>query len=265
MAEPGTLARVRHLFEGNWTMPAELRAQYRNACRLIDTARQIAAPAYDLDAAVMAAINAKHPEQVDVSALVDHDRALREAEIRVEVLQRAVHIVTQDLVRSLTDQRDQLITGAISKAGKQIWAEIVETVAQLPDGDTAPLRGTAEQRAAYQQLSSETGLTRAYLDTRRAVELLYRLNGGDPLSPQHDVSGDHAEFECGLCAIAPRSPGAPGPWPTNQRARVIWFAHRGHTPWWPTNEQRDSAWMAAHRDAYERQQQARRQRARMYV
>lgn len=257
MTDLATFRRAQRLFKTPVTWPDDVQQQYRQAERLIDAKSRIELPDDPWEAHVAAVLASETPATLDVSGLLGHAQAVREFQLRTEILDRAATVAVEDLVATLINQRDELIAGPIAQAGAKVWEEIVAVVEQLDPTDTPTVETTAEQQAAAARID---GVAAHYYALRTAVDLLHQLRGGAPLTPEHDVSGCHAEFEIGWCVIGKRAPGAAPPWPSDPTARLTWMARQGLTPWWPTLSARDRAWMATHGEQYRRQRAAARTR-----
>lgn len=165
-----------------------------------------------------------------------------------------------DLGDVIRECHDQIITGHLRPAGEKLWTEVEKAVKALGDLDTANvdglLRAPDRTRRAWLDLDAMAGRY------DRIREALSRLNQHTNTQPEHDAAGDHAEFRAGLCTVAgsnwrgnPTSPAPKMPWPDDPRGRLVWFVRNGATPWWPLTEERDAAWLDAHREGYEQMQQ----------
>ena len=244
---------------GEWTLPDDVsRARAVHARLLAAVTTHPAAPPDPRPSLVAAALTTDDPGSLDVGALTDHKRVTTERAHRLDVLREALNRAADDLTNSVTDHAEDIITGHLAPAGDRLWTEIVKTVTALEDidlTDTAGLLSAPEKvRKAYLSLDA---LTIRYGQIRDAWSRV-------PVEPvQHDDRGDHSEFRAGLCKVWPghkrmaTAPAAAPPWPTGDggKGRLVWLVRAGAVPWWPTPQQRDSAWMDAHGEDFRRMQE----------
>lgn len=252
---------------GEWSLPPELVDLRHTVQRLENGLQTVPEPADigDVQAAALAAARAaENPATLDVTALLDHDRAVAEYDHRQDTLRTALEHANEDLNAHITEHRDQIITEALQPALTKLWGEVT-SAAKILHGLNVEnrddlLTATDKQRRSYLQLDDLAArygrLREAWSRVRQGVE------------PQHDARvADHAEFEAGLCTIWPEKiqfrmmDSDHTPWPTEPRDRLLWIARQNHTPWLPTVAEQDAAWMTAHRDEHEAvQEQGRRGR-----
>lgn len=264
--------RYRDLFEpadrAEWTLPQEITVCRERSARLAAAYTRAAAPLLPSreavhDDAVRAALAVDDPAAVDLAALVDHPRRAAERDARTGVLRIASERADAALAGAVSGLKDQLITGHLRVAGEALWTAAVKATKALGDIDIDQpnelLRAPDKTRNAWLELDD---LAARYGRIREAMSrLLLHLS----VTLEHDTDGDHAEFREGYCTLAgPQWKGLPMaerrpklPWPSEPRPRVVWFARKGIKPWWPTIAERDEAWMAAHREAFERIQKQR--------
>ena len=242
---------------GELTLPEEVQTARAVVARLTAARTGLTPPDPPqsvLDAAVRATLTADDPATVDLAPVLDHERTVRAFEVRAAVLNRALDLADDDLRGALADNTERIVVQHVRPAGEQLWVEIVKCVKALAGIDTINTDS---------MLRAGDRARRAYLDMDTLAARYDRLRGawsplpnGQPV--QHDVHGDHAEFEAGLCTVfGPGWRGVPTgarpglPWPDDPRGRLIWLVRNGRTPWWPLPAERDAAWMEAHREAFE--------------
>lgn len=209
-------------------------------------------------AAVRAAVGSPDPGAVDLTGIVEHERQTADLAHRKRILNRALEVAEAELAAVLEDSTDRIIEEFIRPAGERLWTSIVRAVGAL-DGiavitTDAMLRAEDKARRAFLELDSLSG---QYGRLRQAWS---PLPAGQDV--EHDTSSDHGEFEAGLCTIiGPGWRGSPmaqsrpkPPWPDDPRDRLVWMVRAGHRPWFPTPDQRDAAWLTAHREEHERYQ-----------
>lgn len=265
MADRPERAAVRYaaLFDpadnNEWTLPDAVTTARTVHARLMTAINSYpAAPPDPRPALVTAALGADDPGSLDVSPLLDHQRITAERDRRLQVLREALNHAADDLVNSVRDGADTIITDHLAPAGTELWTAITNAVHALDDLDpsntVALLNAPDRVRLAYLALDD---LTAKY---NRLSEAWGRL----PVEAvQHDDRADHAEFAAGLCTVWPDSkrmvtaPAATPPWPTGDggKGRLVWLVRAGAVPWWPTPQQRDEAWMTVHKEGYEQMQE----------
>lgn len=243
-----------------WTLPAPVAEARATTARVAAAVSRLPAPPSPqtpLNVAVAAALTADDPLTVDLAGMLDHPRAAAERNARVSVLRIAQERAEAELSEVIHENRDAIITEHLRVAGEKLWVEIGVMVEALGDIDPANtdalLRSPDKTRRAWLDLD---GLALKYGRVREAMS---RLLMHTDSTPEHDVDGDHSEFQAGMCTVAgpnwkgrPMSPAPVMPWPTDPRGRLVWFARHDVTPWFATIAERDAAWMAAHKEQYER-------------
>lgn len=261
-----TSRRYRDLFDpadrGEWELPTPVTEARTVLAKVTEALAKVVepGPVQEVnDEAVQAALNSADPLDIDLTALLDHSRLREESDTRIAVLREAQQRADTALATAMRDNCDRIIVKCLRPPGEAVWSEITRATRSLGDLNTSDtsglLRAGAKTRAAFLELDE---LTTRYHRIREAMERLL-LHAGEP--PQHDIHGDHGEFQVGLCRIlgtnwraAPMSEKRKLPWPTDPKARLVWLARNGHQPWFATTEQRDEAWLTAHRAEQERMQ-----------
>lgn len=261
-----TVRKYRDVFDpadrGEWQLPTAVTQARTILAKVSEALDKVAEPrpVQDVqDEAVQAALASADPADIDLSALLDHRRLREESDTRTAVLRQAQQRADSALATTMRDSCDQIITECLRPSGQATWEEITRATRSLGDLDTSDtnglLRAGAKTRAAFLELGE---LTARYHRIREAMERLL-LHAGEP--PQHDIHGDHGEFRVGLCSIlgsnwraAPMSEKRQLPWPADAKARLVWLVRNGHEPWFATTEQRDEAWLTAHRAEREKMQ-----------
>lgn len=260
---------------GEWTLPPQLieaRAVLARVSDALASVQEPPSPEEPLSAAVRATLAADDPSTVDLSSVLSHPQRVAEYDARVSTLRTAQQQADAELSGLLSDCYSEIIA-YVRAAAEQLWSKITETVATLGDVDTTDsntlLRSPDRVRKAWLLLED---LAAKYGRTRQAIDRL-QLHAG--ISLEHDVQGDHGEFQAGLCTVigpqwrpSPVSPAPRRPWPDNDpRGRLVWLVRHDLRPWWPTVSQRDQAWLACHREGYEamQQQQQRHHLARQWA
>lgn len=241
---------------GEWTLPPDvLKARDVHARILSAIGSQPPAPPDPHGRLVAAALTADDPVGLDVSPLLDHHRATTERDRRLQVLRTALDRAAENLGQAVGDSSHAIIAEHLTPALTKLWTEITKAVRALggldPADITAMLNAPDKTRQAYLALdflAARYGRLRAAW-SRVPVETC-----------EHDVRGEHAEFEAGLYSVWPEGkrvshlPAATPPWPTNDggKGRLIWLVRAGAVPWLPTPQQRDDAWKHANAEAVTR-------------
>ncbi|HVL86200.1 MAG TPA: hypothetical protein VM367_18190 [Pseudonocardia sp.] len=261
---PDVTRRYRHLLvaadRDKLSLPPDVAAARMVLDRVTAALPQLTAPPPPqtvLDAAVDAALNSTDPAALNVDAVIDQERRQREHDTRVRVLRAARERADEQLRDTIADSTDVIVADHVRPTGEHLWQQIRAAVEALGDVEIsnpdALLAAPDKARRAYLALDS---LAARYTRLRTVLSELLR----DAPGPEHDVTGDHAEFRVGLCAIWPdhrRSPSlaaATPPWPEDGRGRLVWLVRGGHEPWWPLVAERDAAWLTCHREAHEHTQ-----------
>lgn len=257
---------------GEWTLPDELVRYRDTAVRLGAAFDQLQPPRdiIDVQAEVIAAAKrADDPVTLDVTVLLDHERDMAEYDQRSNILRIAWEQAQQDLNATIHELADQVIIGHLQPALTKLWAHATKQVNTLADVNVdstdSLLSASDKQRRAWLDLDDTAA---RYARLRLAWD---RIRTGQP---QYDGRSDHAEYETGRCRIWPESMNnakfsldPTPPWPTDPRQKLVWMVRNSHTPWLPTIQQQDDAWMTTHRRQWEEaQHQGRQQRqARAFV
>jgi hypothetical protein len=246
-----------------WSLPADVLTARATHARILNAISNYPAPPRDpREQLVVAALTADDPAGLDVGALLDHQRATAERDHRLQVLRTALDRAAEDLTHAVGDGSHEIITEHLTPALTKLWAEITKAVKTLGDLDPADitkmLNAPDKTRQAFLALDF---LAARYNRLRQAWSRIPVENC------EHDVRGEHSEFEVGIHAVWPDGkrvshlPAATPPWPTNDggKGRLIWLVRAGAVPWLPVPAQRDSSWKTANAAAIEamREQQAR--------
>jgi len=249
--------RYAALFEpadaGEWTLPQDVQTARATHTRILNAIRNHPpAPPDPHETLVLTALTADDPGRLDIGPLLNHQRATAERDHRLRVLQTALERAAYDLTDAVRDGADHIITDHLTPALTKLWVEIKKNVEALgtrdPSDVTGMLRAPDKTRLAFLKLDE---LAARYSRLREAWS---RIPVG---SCEHDVRGEHAEFEPGIYALWPEGkrvshlPPAAPPWPTGDggKGRLIWLVRAGAVPWLPTPTQRDQAWRTANAEA----------------
>jgi hypothetical protein len=123
--------------DGAWTLPTAVVVARETLSRVTDALTRVPDAAQDpTDVAVRAAMEAKDPLTVDLSALLDHPREVARRDALIAVLRAAEERADSELTALVHDHRDEIITGHLRPAGEALWSEIVKAVKSLGEVET---------------------------------------------------------------------------------------------------------------------------------
>lgn len=245
------MKRLNNLFAGfdadAFTLPADVVAARTRAERtkaeLAKPDRAPRAPAVraEIRDAVLDAID-RGDELPDPTPIVEadvYDRAVGELQAMLnEIAERAEDSVVARVQRN----GEVIIVEHLRPAVADVMEQVIACAAALAGYDIADpeaiMTAPIKVRDAYRELR---GLADRYRHIRMAQAIVGDVAGGARV----DVQGTFSELR-NLPDVHPNyaRPGAPKPWPDDERGRLLWLATSDAQVWMPTPYEQDEALLA---------------------
>lgn len=247
-----TVSALRPLFtaadSGLFDLPPDLAAHRAAADELLRHYRADSEPVSPHDALVAATVEAavNGTALPKIKPLIDHDVAVREAQVRRAVLREAVDLVARQFEGLVHRSAYDLVTDTLRPALERVLTETRTLLADLPETLTADaLLAAGVDHTAWRRVNE---LSAAYSHLRRAYLCL-------PLRAdiEHDELGEFSEIK-NRADIDPtvrrqhknmRGSTVP-PWPNTEPQRLAWLLRNGAELWLPLPEDQDAAWLVVH-------------------
>ena len=207
--------------------------------------------------AVSATLRSLDPRGVDLSAALAAPAAVTAWDLRCRVLSAAADHAADDLDDVIRDLADRVVTVHVTGAGRELWKRVTVAVRNLRGVNLLDQDGLIAAPESVRKSYADLGALGETYDVLRAAYADVVPFTGQTM---HDFDGDHSEVERGFCGVVPdyrRTVTAEArrwPWGDSSRERMAWFVRNDITPWWPTREARDRAYLAVHGDEVRRMQ-----------
>lgn len=246
------LSRTQPVFagfdEGHYDLPQDLLAARRSVVRLEDAYR-VATAAYGAtdpariigrlttDLPVVARNGDLPPDWVQ--ELLSAQQAQSRASAELTVLSDAIDAARADIVGSVRDMADEVITDYLRPALEDTLAKVAkwsEVAARVPWDQTGRLAKADKAVRDTFALVEEANVRYAAI---RSAQVSLRLVSGEPEQAAWDLFSEIRNLPALWPNHAWRVAGNRPPWPADHLARLVWLASPGVETWLPTAHECD--------------------------